>query len=94
MTVADEGDDVGDDRAERARECRCAPMTSLLSRVTSAPVWVRVKKAIGIRWTWSNRRMRRSKIRPSPMRDDHQRSKRQVSPAPRAAADHEQGQRW
>ncbi len=30
---------------------RCAPMTSLFSRLTSAPVCVRVKNAIGIRWT-------------------------------------------
>ena len=30
-----------------------APSTSLLSRLISAPVWVRVKKAMGIRWTWS-----------------------------------------
>ena len=29
----------------------CAPSTSLLSRVMSAPVWVRVKNAIGIRCT-------------------------------------------
>ena len=29
----------------------CAPMTSLLSRETSAPVWVRVKNASGIRCT-------------------------------------------
>ncbi len=27
----------------------CAPSTSLLSRLISAPVWVRVKKAIGMR---------------------------------------------
>ena len=33
---------------------RCAPITSLFSRLMSAPVWVRVKKAIGIRCTWSN----------------------------------------
>ncbi|STX07275.1 Uncharacterised protein [Kocuria rosea] len=32
---------------------RWAPMTSLLSRETRAPVRVRVKKAIGIRCTWS-----------------------------------------
>ena len=31
-----------------------APMTSLLSRLTSAPVWVRVKKASGMRWMWRN----------------------------------------
>ena len=30
----------------------CAPITSLLSRLTSAPVRVRVKNATGIRWTW------------------------------------------
>ena len=30
-----------------------APSTSLLSRLISAPVWVRVKNAIGMRWTWS-----------------------------------------
>ena len=29
----------------------CAPSTSLLSRLTSAPVWVRVKNATGMRWT-------------------------------------------
>ena len=31
----------------------CAPRTSLLSRLTSAPVWVRVKNCSGMRWTWS-----------------------------------------
>ena len=31
----------------------CAPSTSLFSRLISAPVWVRVKNAIGIRCTWS-----------------------------------------
>jgi hypothetical protein len=30
---------------------RCAPMTSLLSRETSAPVCVRVKNCSGMRWT-------------------------------------------
>ena len=39
---------------------RWAPITSLLSRLIRAPVWVRVKKAIGMRWTWSNRATRRS----------------------------------
>jgi len=29
-----------------------APITSLLSRDTNAPVWVLVKNAIGCRWTW------------------------------------------
>src|SRR5699024_2324833 len=32
---------------------RWAPMTSVLSRETRAPVRVRLKKAIGIDWTWS-----------------------------------------
>ncbi len=31
-----------------------APMTSLLSRLMRAPVWVRVKKAMGIFWMWAN----------------------------------------
>ena len=35
-------------------------MTSLFSRLTSAPVCVRVKNAIGIRCTWSNTCVRRS----------------------------------
>ena len=38
----------------------CAPMTSELSRVCSAPVCVRVKNASGIRCTWSNSWTRRS----------------------------------
>ena len=37
-----------------------APMTSLFSREISAPVWVRVKNASGMRWTWANTRARRS----------------------------------
>ena len=49
---------------------RWAPMTSLLSRETSAPVWVRVKNASDIRWTWANTWVRRSKIRLSPMREE------------------------
>ena len=32
---------------------RWAPITSLFSRLTRAPVRVRVKKATGIDWTWS-----------------------------------------
>ncbi len=31
----------------------CAPTTSLFMRLIKAPVCVRVKKAMGIRWTWS-----------------------------------------
>ena len=38
----------------------CAPMTSLLIRDTSEPVWVRVKKAIGCRCTWTKTSVRRS----------------------------------
>ncbi len=38
----------------------CAPTTSLFSRLVSAPVCVRVKKAIGIRCTLANRATRRS----------------------------------
>ena len=45
---------------------RWAPITSLLRRLTSAPVWVRVKNEMGNRCTWSNRATRRSKLRPSP----------------------------
>ncbi len=44
----------------------CAPMTSLLRRLINAPVWVRVKKARGIRWMCANTWDRMSKMRPSP----------------------------
>ena len=53
---------------------RWAPMTSLLSRLTSAPVRVRVKKATGMRCTWPNTARRRSRIRPSPILADCHRS--------------------
>ena len=52
---------------------RCAPITSLLSRLTSAPVRVRVKNATGMRCTWSNTAVRRCRISPSPMEADSQR---------------------
>jgi hypothetical protein len=39
---------------------RCAPITSLFRRETSAPVWVRVKNAKDIRWTWAKTWVRRS----------------------------------
>ena len=55
-------------------KARWAPITSLLSRLTSAPVRVRVKKATGMRCTWPNTARRRSRIRPSPILDDCQRS--------------------
>ena len=51
---------------------RWAPITSLLRRETSAPVWVRVKKASDWRWTWPNTWVRRSKISPSPIREESQ----------------------
>ena len=57
----------------------CAPITSELSRDTSLPVWVRVKKASGICSTWSNTRVRRSKISPSPILDEHQRWTRPIT---------------
>ena len=41
-------------------KARWAPMTSLLSRETSAPVWVRVKKASDWRCTCPKTRVRRS----------------------------------
>ena len=37
-----------------------APSTSLLSLDTSAPVWVRVKKAMGIFWMWAKTWVRMS----------------------------------
>ncbi len=39
---------------------RWAPITSLLSRLTSEPVWVRVKNAMGWDCTWSKTSVRRS----------------------------------
>ena len=51
-------------------KARWAPMTSLLSRETRAPVWVRVKNASDWRWTCAKTLARRSKISPSPMRED------------------------
>ncbi len=51
----------------------CAPSTSLFSRLTSAPVCVRVKNASGMRWTWSKTAVRIWKIRPSPIREEYQR---------------------
>ena len=60
-----------------------APITSLFSRETSAPVCVRVKNATGIRWTCENTLVRRSKISPSPIRAENQRCIR-----PSAGLDH------
>ena len=55
-------------------KARWAPITSLFRRLTSAPVCVRVKNAIGMACTCSKTRRRRSRIRFSPSRDDVQRS--------------------
>ncbi len=65
-----------------------APMTSLLSRLISAPVWVRVKKAIGIFWMCSKTFARMSKMSPSPTLADTQRMpmERAVSTTARRAA--------
>ena len=52
-------------------KARCAPITSLFSRLTSAPVRVRVKNAIGIFCTWSKTAVRRSRMTPSPMVGGH-----------------------
>ena len=65
---------------------RCAPITSLFMRLISAPVCVRVKKAIGMRCVWSNSERRRSKMRPSPILADHQRSPSESSASPTAIA--------
>ena len=52
---------------ERVREIAdCAPITSLFRRETRAPVRVRWKKATGMRCTWSNTWVRRSKMTRSP----------------------------
>ena len=51
----------------------CAPMTSLFSRETSEPVWARVKNAMGCFNTWPKTSVRRSRIRPSPMREENHR---------------------
>ncbi len=47
------------DDSVQVRAC-CAPITSLFSRLTSEPVWVRVKNAIGWRWTCRKTSVRRS----------------------------------
>ncbi len=61
-----------------------APSTSLFSRLISAPVWVRVKKASGIRPIWANTWERMSKMRPSPTLAETHRSPMD-SPAPTRA---------
>jgi len=58
----------------RSVKACCAPITSLLRRLTSAPVWVRVKKANGICWMWRKTFERMSKMSPSPMTAEMRRS--------------------
>ena len=65
-------------------KARCAPMTSLLSLLTRAPVCVRWKKATGMVCMWSNTARRRSKMIPSPSREDLSRSST-PTPASRTA---------
>ena len=50
-----------------------APMTSLFRRLTKAPVWALVKKAIGCLRTWLNTWVRKSKMSPSPIREEYHR---------------------
>ena len=45
-------------------KARCAPITSLFRRLTSAPVRVRVKNATGMRCTWSKTAVRRCEDQP------------------------------
>ena len=71
---------------------RWAPITSLFIRLTRAPVWVRVKKPSGMRCTWSNSATRRSKISPSPILEDHRRSKRERAASPTATSTIRPGQ--
>ena len=59
-------------------------MTSLPSRLTSAPVRVRVKNATGMRCTWSNTAVRRSRMRPSPIVDDSHRVMSDTTASPTA----------
>jgi hypothetical protein len=63
-----------------------APITSLLRRLTSAPVRVRVKNATGIRCTCAYTALRRSTIRPSPMREENHRDTRPVTASRTASA--------
>ena len=65
---------------------RCAPMTSLFRRLTSAPVRVRVKNATGIDCMCSNTLRRRSRIIPSPSRADLSRSKTPTTASRSASA--------
>ncbi len=64
----------------------CAPTTSEFMRLNNAPVWVRVKNAKGSFWTCSNMPMRRSKIRPSPMREPNHRETDRSAVSPNAKA--------
>ncbi|GAB3873752.1 hypothetical protein GCM10027610_141410 [Dactylosporangium cerinum] len=52
---------------------RWAPCTSLLSRLTRAPVWVRVKNCSGMSCTWPYTWVRSDRMMPSPMRAEYHR---------------------
>jgi hypothetical protein len=69
-----------------SENARCAPITSLPRRLTNAPVRVRVKNATGIRCTWSNTAVRRSRISPSPMFDDNHRVPSETAASARATS--------
>ena len=78
---------------ERVEVNACwAPMTSLFSRLTSAPVWARVKKAIGWRSTWAKTSVRRSKMSPSPIREEYHRCDQGHDPVEQRERRHEQRQ--
>ena len=70
-----------------------APSTSLFSRLIRAPVWVRVKKEMGIFWIWLNTWERMSKMSPSPTLADTHRSamERPASDSGQAPGDQGQG---
>ena len=67
-----------------SENARWAPITSLPRRLTSAPVRVRVKNATGMRCTWSNTAVRRSRIKPSPIVEDSQRVTSDTAASPNA----------
>ena len=66
-------------------KARWAPSTSPLRRCTRAPVRAREKNARGMRCTWSNTAIRRSRMSPSPTCDETSRSATE-SPAARMAS--------
>ena len=61
-----------------------ASSTSLFNRLTRAPVWVRVKNAIGMRWKCAKTEVRISKMSPSPTRAEIQRCQSESPASARA----------